>query len=72
MSQQRLDGTLPAPPLARKNHKLAVAKEREAQKVVDRLALALKEAKAILKSAAEERRRTEDDLEAAEANDRAK
>jgi hypothetical protein len=69
VSQQRLSGTLPAPPVARKNHKLAVSAEREAQRTVDGLRDALSDARKLLKKATAERQRTEDDLDAVEAND---
>jgi uncharacterized protein with von Willebrand factor type A (vWA) domain len=65
-TQPRLTGTLPSPEAARKQHKVAVAKERTAQGFVDNCSAALREAKAALKKAQAERRAAEDDLDAVE------
>ena len=64
MPQPRLPGTLPTPAGARKAHKAAVAKEREAQQTVDNLKSAMKSARETLALAAKERRTAEDDLDA--------
>jgi len=66
MGQVRLAGTLPAPEEARRHHKLAVAKERQAEKIVANLKDALREANAALRRAQAERRTTEEDLDAIE------
>lgn len=66
-AQPRLPGTLPAPAVARKQHKEAVKAERECKATVDQLAEALRDARKALKKASEMRQRTEDDLDAVEA-----
>lgn len=65
-TQPRLVGTLPAPAEARKNHKLAVARVRAAEEIVDNLKDAMREARAALRKADKERRAAEDDLDAIE------
>lgn len=69
-AQPRLPGTLPAPAVARRQHKEAVHAERQAQGTVDTLAESLRDARKALKKASEVRKRCEDDLDAIEANDR--
>jgi hypothetical protein len=69
-TQARLPGSMPSPHQARKNHKLAVAKERQAADMVDSAKAALGEAKAALKAAVAERQRCEDDMDAIEAGRR--
>ena len=59
MSQPRLPGTLPAPAVARRNHKAAVAAEREAQRTYDGLREAAAEARRVLKKATAARITTE-------------
>ncbi|HEX3063170.1 MAG TPA: hypothetical protein VHP55_10860, partial [Usitatibacter sp.] len=59
-AQSRLPGTLPAPAVARKQHKEAVRAERDAQHTVDQLRDAMKDARAALKKATAIRQRTED------------
>lgn len=69
-TQPRLPGTLPAPAVARKNHAQAVHKERQALEAIETLRAAMREARAALKLAADERRRAEDDLDAIDAGRR--
>jgi len=64
MAQPRLPGTLPAPAAARKAHRAAVAREREAQTAVDNLKSAMRSAREALKLATKERQTAEDDLDA--------
>jgi ribosome recycling factor len=66
VAQFRLAGTLPSPEEARRHHKVAVAKERAAEKIVANLKDAMREASAALKRAQAERRTTEEDLDAIE------
>jgi hypothetical protein len=70
MAQARLPGTLPAPAVARRQHKEAVAAERECQRTVDTLKDSLADANKALRKAVELRRRCEDDLDAVEANEK--
>jgi hypothetical protein len=66
MAQARLPGTLPTPAAARKAHKAAVAKCREAETIVDNMRSALRSAREALKLATKERVAAEDDLDAIE------
>lgn len=64
--QPRLPGTLPTPAVARKAHKAAVKKVREAESIVDNMRSAMRSAREALKLANKERATAEDDLDAIE------
>lgn len=70
MAQARLPGTLPSPEEARKRHKEAVGREREAERMVSDLKDAMKEARAAITMARKARQAAEDDLDAIEAGRR--
>jgi hypothetical protein len=66
MAQPRLPGTLPSPEQARKNHKSAVAVEREAEKNLALWKESGRVHREALKEARERRQAAEDDMEAIE------
>lgn len=65
-SQPRLPGTLPPLPALRKAHREAVAREREAEKIIANYKDAMRAAREGLKRAQADRRATEDDLDASD------
>lgn len=70
MAQARLPGTLPSPEEARRAHKEAVARERQAEKMIADFKDAMREARAGLAMARKARMVAEDDLDAIEAGRR--
>jgi hypothetical protein len=62
--QPRLPGTLPAPAVARKAHREAVGKVRQAEEQIANLRSAMKAARDGLRLAERQRRAAEDDLDA--------
>lgn len=65
-AQGRLPGTLPSPEQARRNHKVAVKAEREAQRAFDLHKEASRNLREALKDAKAQRQAAEDDLDAIE------
>lgn len=63
-AQARLPATLPSAPLARKAHREAVNRVRDAEIMIANLRNNLRDARAELKKAEAARRAAEDDLEA--------
>lgn len=65
-TQPKLPGTLPSPEQARKAHKLAVARVRQAEEQIAAVKERLREARAAWKLADAARRAAEDDMDAIE------
>jgi hypothetical protein len=63
-TQPKLPGTLPSPAIARKAHRDAVAKVREAEAHIENLKSAMRAARDARKLAEGQRRAAEDDLDA--------